>query len=86
MQYYPRVDSVSPAVGSLEGGTVVTVAGGGFAMDLRDASVSVRGRPCRVTASSIEAIVCNTTAFDNATAVQTKVAPNPYPDLIHPSP
>ena len=32
-QYYPHVTSVMPAVGSLEGGTLLTIRGGGFSDD-----------------------------------------------------
>lgn len=73
VQYYPRIDSIAPAAGSTEGGTVVTIEGGGFPMDDSFASVQVAGRKCVVTYASIERIVCNTTAQVNAT-IPGKVA------------
>ena len=33
IQYYPTITAVSPARGSLEGGTEITITGGGFPMD-----------------------------------------------------
>lgn len=72
VQYYPRVDSITPAAGSEEGGTMVRIEGGGFPMDDTYASVKVDGRKCVVTYASIELIVCNTTKQANAT-VPSKV-------------
>ena len=72
VQYYPRIDSVSPTVGSLAGGTHVTIVGGGFPMNESKAEVFVGGRKCIVTYSNFESIVCNTTAASNAT-VASKV-------------
>ena len=76
VQYHPRVDSVSPLSGSLAGGTVVTIEGGGFPMDEEDAEISVGGRACVVTYASLEKLVCNTTQASNAT-VATKVDRGP---------
>ena len=75
VQYFPRIDSVSPTLGSLGGGTVLTLQGGGFPMDESDAAVFVNGRRCVVTYASIESLVCNTSAYnpDNAIA-PTRVA------------
>jgi len=72
VQYYPRIDGVSPAVGSLAGGTHVTIVGGGFPMNESKVDVFVGGRKCVVTYSNLESIVCNTTAATNAT-VASKV-------------
>lgn len=72
VQYHPRIDSISPLVGSLAGGTEVTLDGGGFPMNDADASVIVAGRKCVVTYASLEKIICNTTKASNAT-VPTKV-------------
>ena len=33
LQYYPRIDTVTPNIGSMGGGTEVTITGGGFSMD-----------------------------------------------------
>ena len=67
VQYYPRIDSISPTAGSIAGGTVVTIEGGGFSMDEMDQTVSINNRDCVVTYSSIEMIICNTTAVANVT-------------------
>jgi hypothetical protein len=67
IQYYPRIDSIYPNEGSMEGGTVVTIEGGGFPMEEADASIMIDDRKCVITYSSIEKIVCNTTAMANIT-------------------
>jgi hypothetical protein len=77
VQYYPRIDSVFPAVGSLAGGTQVTIAGGGFPMNESNVGVFIGGRQCTVTYSNLESIICNTTSASNAT-VASKVKINTY--------
>jgi hypothetical protein len=73
VQYYPRIDSVSPVAGSVAGGTKVTIEGGGFAMSEDDVMVTIAGRQCVVTYASIELIVCNTTK-ESAAVVKSKVS------------
>ncbi|KAH8075485.1 hypothetical protein JL721_1495 [Aureococcus anophagefferens] len=60
VQYYPHVQSVSPALGSLEGGTLVTIAGGGFSDDASLVHVDVAGAPCDVVSSTLVEVVCRT--------------------------
>jgi hypothetical protein len=77
VQYYPRIDSIFPSAGSLAGGTVVSITGGGFEMNKTAVSVLIGGRTCEITYSSIELIICNTTADHNET-VPTKVSVGSY--------
>ncbi|KAH8082105.1 hypothetical protein JL720_8631 [Aureococcus anophagefferens] len=55
-----RDESVSPALGSLEGGTLVTIAGGGFSDDASLVHVDVAGAPCDVVSSTLVEVVCRT--------------------------
>lgn len=65
VQYYPTIDSieangVSPASGSLAGGTEVVIRGHGFSMDDHDIAVEMGGSKCRVMRSTLEEIICVT--------------------------
>ena len=60
IQYYPTISAVAPAGGSLEGGTTLTISGGGFPIDPADAVVTVGGARCRVATSTLETITCVT--------------------------
>ncbi|GFH13126.1 uncharacterized protein HaLaN_08949, partial [Haematococcus lacustris] len=64
-QLYAEVDSVSPAFGSLAGGTLLTLTGRGFPdldQQLADnVTVTLRGgAPCRVVSSSYTTLTCVT--------------------------
>ena len=59
VQFYPRIDSVAPAAGSLAGGTAVVIRGGGFSMDVKDVTIKLGGSDCAVTFASIEEVHCN---------------------------
>ena len=60
LQYFPTIASVVPVGGSLEGGTTLTIAGGGFPLDPADAVVTIGGVRCRVATSTLETITCVT--------------------------
>ena len=65
VQYYPTIDSieangVSPASGSLAGGTEVVIRGHGFSMDDENIAVEMGGSKCRVLSSTLEEIICVT--------------------------
>ena len=49
-----------PAGGSLEGGTTLTITGGGFPIDMADVVVPIGGLPCRVEAPTLKTITCVT--------------------------
>ena len=68
MQYYPTVTSVSIAEGSRAGGAVVEILGTGFDEHMEHNEVTIQGRPCVVTLSSMERILCNAPAEDPASA------------------
>ena len=59
-QYYPHVSQVMPTVGSLEGGTLITISGGGFSDDETQVFVSIGGRDCEVIRSTLVEVVCRT--------------------------
>jgi hypothetical protein len=70
VQYYPKVDSLSPRSGSRAGGTVLTLRGHGFSMDEEDISIAVGADgtiPCTVLSSTLEEITCVTAAAPPAT-------------------
>ena len=64
----PTVTAVSPAAGSINGGTTLTITGTGF---LANAAVSVGGSACTLLSLSSTSITCSTTSHGAATvAVQ----------------
>lgn len=60
--------SVSPAVGSTAGGTVLTIAGTGFRGPTGADAVSVGGQPCTVRTASFSEITCVTAPGTSTTA------------------
>lgn len=67
----PVVASVSPRLGSVAGGTVVTINGHGFSYNATDMTVIVAGEPCTVLSSNPNQITCVT---GPSTAVSESVA------------
>ncbi|GFR40479.1 hypothetical protein Agub_g1046, partial [Astrephomene gubernaculifera] len=63
-QLYPEVSSISPAIGSIAGGTLVQITGRGFptsALGLSDAvNVSIAGVPCIIVNSTYDTVFCVT--------------------------
>ena len=64
--YYPTIADVSPARGSVECGTRVTITGGGFSMDEAAVAVLVGGVPCAVAYATLEEVQCVTGDLDAA--------------------
>jgi len=60
VQYYPHVTSIEPNTGSMAGGTLVTITGGGFSMDESKNEVTIGNYPCKILSSTIEQIICST--------------------------
>ncbi|XP_077992871.1 fibrocystin-L-like [Glandiceps talaboti] len=60
----PVIDSISPTSGSINGGTVLTIAGSGFHVD--DTSVDIDGDDCDIISVNISEIVCTTTSHSAA--------------------
>jgi len=60
---FPVITGVSPSVGSMGGGTVVTIAGYGFSSNLTQMVVFADGLPCIVSYSDSESIICRTSAL-----------------------
>ncbi len=54
------VNSVSPASGSTQGGTMITVAGVGFGSDASLISATINGNPCTVRSANYSHFVCET--------------------------
>ncbi|XP_064635071.1 fibrocystin-L-like [Lineus longissimus] len=59
-QTYAEVDSVSPAVGSTEGGTLLTITGQNFDETTAPATVTVGGEDCKIESLSDTEITCVT--------------------------
>ncbi|KAG1667228.1 hypothetical protein FOA52_009793 [Chlamydomonas sp. UWO 241] len=77
----PQVDSVSPAAGSLAGGTVLTITGKGFPSSsaplLGDAiTIEVGGQPCSVITSTYSLVKCRTPSESGSTFHGGLTAPN----------
>jgi hypothetical protein len=57
---FPSISAVSPQVGSIGGGTVVTITGTGFSSIPEELEIFVGGLPCIVLSSSVNTIQCKT--------------------------
>ena len=55
-----NLTSVSPARGSLQGGTTLTISGTGFLSDVTAISVDIGGSPCEVNFANYSTIMCIT--------------------------
>ncbi len=60
----PSIRSISPAVGSIAGGTRVTIKGSGFSKTTTNNIVYIAGRACIALTAEHEEIVCETVAGD----------------------
>lgn len=58
----PVIASVSPAVGSLAGGTLVTIRGFGFTFESDQVTVYAGGQLCPVVSSDLNVITCRTSS------------------------
>ena len=63
-EVYPEIKSVSPQVGSLTGGTILTISGSGFIADGLggEVSVAVGDSDCEILSMTETEITCRTTA------------------------
>lgn len=68
---YPTVTGVSPATGSIAGGTLVTMSGTSFSTELAENVVTVHGKPCTVTRVEADQLFCRTSA-SNPTATPAR--------------
>lgn len=59
-EYIFEVHSIFPLIGSVAGGTHVTITGRGFGLNASRAVVTVQGRPCRVTSCNDTHVTCET--------------------------
>jgi hypothetical protein len=57
---YPQLQGVSPAVGSLAGGTEVTLTGSSFSPDLVENRVKIQGVDCVITGTEEDKLYCTT--------------------------
>eukprot|EP01034_Spumella_vulgaris_P036305 gene36305-44789_t len=69
----PVVMSVSPAFGSIAGGTTVTIGGSGFSTNMTDNVVYVGGKQCTVTSAKVGTIVCVTAAARESATLQALI-------------
>lgn len=60
IQYFPHVDKVFPSFGSVAGGTLLKITGGGFSDNLDEVHVTIRGVECKVESSTLVEITCRT--------------------------
>jgi hypothetical protein len=62
-ELFPDIHSITPQVGSVKGGTMVTITGTGFKVsEIDEVAVDIDGIPCRVLSASSEEITCFTGA------------------------
>lgn len=62
----PSIRSISPSLGSIGGGTVVTITGSGFSKIGENNIVYVAGRACGILTSDHEEITCQTAAGNSS--------------------
>jgi len=77
VQYQGRLESVSPAVGSIAGGTLVTLSGTGFPSSLETSTgftVRIGSGVCSLESSSFTTATCRTPALGSAAASADDVA------------
>ena len=60
MAQAPSIDSVHPAAGSTNGGTLLTITGAGFSVDPAANTVTLGARTCDVLDASLTRLVCRT--------------------------
>jgi opacity protein-like surface antigen len=63
---FPKITSVSPLIGSPNGGTVVTITGTGFSTDLSSNSVFFGEQECTLLSSDGNTMTCMTSPLTNA--------------------
>jgi len=63
-EVYPQIDNINPQMGSIEGGTLVTITGSGFVEDGMGGSVNVKlgEDDCDIVSMSEREIICRTAA------------------------
>lgn len=59
-EYVLRVDSISPLIGSIAGGTILTITGSGFSNNTAENKVAIGNKDCRVTSSNASSVTCVT--------------------------
>ncbi|KAK2887447.1 hypothetical protein Q8A67_015675 [Cirrhinus molitorella] len=69
IEYILEVTGFSPSLGSLYGGTTITVTGSGFSPVTADNNVTLGDRQCRVTAASDHHLECVTQSRDKTFTV-----------------
>lgn len=62
-----NITSISPASGSVQGGTLIAINGVGFESDDSVISVTIDGNPCTVMSASYSQITCQSSAGDLGT-------------------
>ena len=72
---YPSISGVSPTVGSVEGGQLITMLGSRFSKELTDNIITVNGGPCTAKKFPDSGIVCMTSAVSPATVLGVPVKP-----------
>ena len=58
----PQLRTISPAAGSVAGGTLITLHGDGFTTRRSDLEVTIGGRNCRVLSTNATQVACTTPA------------------------
>eukprot|EP01040_Poterioochromonas_malhamensis_P001800 gene1800-1926_t len=66
VQLSPTITSISPAMGSMGGGTVVTIQGSGFSKTLLNNAVFIGGLPCDVISADYSVVTCTTRSLESS--------------------
>ena len=75
--FSPDIESVKPATGGMNGGTLLTIKGKGFGAAKDNIKIDIAGLPCVVQSNTATEIICKTSK-----AVPSDLAPTNYAGTV----
>jgi len=63
MFLFPSISTISPAIGSVAGGTLITITGSGFSKNISRNVVYAGGERCNVISADFTTIQCSTSSI-----------------------
>lgn len=71
----PAITSINNVVGSIAGGTVLTITGAGFSNSTDSITVYAGGLPCAIVSASVDTIICRTSSSVTS-SIKSKIGQN----------
>lgn len=68
------IESVSPATGGMNGGTLLSIKGKGFGAAKKNIKIDIAGLPCEVQSNTKDEIICKTGKGDASDFASTQYA------------